>query len=98
MFNAVKNDLPNQDAFYQKFMNVFMVNGFDPFYAGSTRTLYGGIVGIPKTFTYKSIKDALDEAKDIRVKILHLLLYFLLFLLNFFDRMEIDSISRQSHT
>ncbi|CAH0385700.1 unnamed protein product [Bemisia tabaci] len=68
MFNAVKNDLPNQDAFYQKFMNVFMVNGFDPFYAGSTRTLYGGIVGIPKTFTYKSIKDALDEAKDIRIQ------------------------------
>ncbi|XP_026752164.1 transmembrane protein 177 [Galleria mellonella] len=52
---------------HRKFVSPFSVFGYDLFHAGSTSSKFGGAVGIPVNFSYKSLNDL--ENHDIQVNL-----------------------------
>lgn len=49
--------------FEQKYVSPFMVQGFDVYNAGSMKSRFGGIVGIPANFEYSGVDDI--EKQDV---------------------------------
>ncbi|XP_043279515.1 transmembrane protein 177 [Venturia canescens] len=54
VWNEAITDLSLPD-YQTKYLEPFMVFGFDLFHAGTVRSKYGAIVGIPINFTYESV-------------------------------------------
>lgn len=50
-------DILQMDNYEQSIIQPFSVFGFDLFSAGSTKTRFGGILGVPNNYEYKSVDD-----------------------------------------
>ncbi|VVD04591.1 unnamed protein product [Leptidea sinapis] len=53
---------------HRKLIKPFSVFGFDLFHAGSTSTKFGSLVGIPTSFTYKTLDDVEKDGIQVNLK------------------------------
>ncbi|CAG9785693.1 unnamed protein product [Diatraea saccharalis] len=58
-------NLINLNDVHKKLISPFSVFGYDLFYAGSTNSRFGAVIGIPVNFTYKTLQDL--EKDNIQV-------------------------------
>lgn len=55
-------DILNVPQYERRVLKPFIVYGFDMFAAGTTRSKYGGLIGIPTSYSYTSI-DTIDRSE-----------------------------------
>ncbi|XP_059046448.1 transmembrane protein 177 [Achroia grisella] len=53
---------------HRKYLSPFSVFGYDLFHAGSTSSKFGGAIGIPVNFSYKSLVDLENHGIEVNLK------------------------------